>query len=366
MTDRLPPKTLRALFIDDTVPTSPDGTWTQVSISPNIWDFHRDSDDWGVYHPNTEGATSVLDRHWYADSGFFLARMLKVIAFNSTGITNMGNLFTHAWSLTELPSTIDTSSLRNMDYMFRECLALQEIPIMDTSNVETMQGTFASCWAITRLPYMDTTKVTNMNEMCLGCDKLVYFPQLITSNVVSFKDTFRECSALTDLPTIDTVSAFTTQGMFYDCLLLEDVNLTDTSNVVNMDSMFAGCSAMTAGPSMNTSNVTSMNAIFINCSAMSYIPTYDTSKVTDMRNMLRGCGVEVIPSFSADSVTNVVGFAQNATKVKSGALVMYNKFSSKNPLPTYDNTVFMNCGSDTVEGAAELAQIPESWGGTQA
>lgn len=51
--------------------------------------------------------------------------------------------------------------------------------------------------------------------------------------------------------------------------------------------------------------------------------------------------------------------------VESGALALYNKFNAASwqGAHTY---VFSNCGSNTTTGAAELAQIPSSWGGTGA
>jgi len=66
-------------------------------------------------------------------------------------------------------------------------------------------------------------------------------------------------------------------------------------------------------------------------------------------------------------------FVPNATSVyqmfagqvncESGILAAYNYLSS---ISTINNTAicFSDCGRDTTTGAAELAQIPSSWGGT--
>lgn len=48
------------------------------------------------------------------------------------------------------------------------------------------------------------------------------------------------------------------------------------------------------------------------------------------------------------------------TKVESGALSLYNKFSSAGWTTNYTKC-FYRCGSDTETGAAELAQIPSGW-----
>ncbi len=52
------------------------------------------------------------------------------------------------------------------------------------------------------------------------------------------------------------------------------------------------------------------------------------------------------------------------TNVTSGALAMYNYLITLPDLPNYYGDAFSGCGSNTVSGAAELAQIPTSWGGT--
>ena len=43
---------------------------------------------------------------------------------------------------------------------------------------------------------------------------------------------------------------------------------------------------------------------------------------------------------------------------------MYQQMSTQATPPTSYTDTFKNCGRDTTTGAAELAQIPESWGGT--
>jgi hypothetical protein len=48
------------------------------------------------------------------------------------------------------------------------------------------------------------------------------------------------------------------------------------------------------------------------------------------------------------------------TKVESGALALYQQASAQAIVPSHDRT-FYQCGSNTVTGAAELAQIPSDW-----
>jgi hypothetical protein len=56
----------------------------------------------------------------------------------------------------------------------------------------------------------------------------------------------------------------------------------------------------------------------------------------------------------------------DCTNVQSGALALYQQMSTQTTQPTVYGDCFTNCGSNTTTGAAELAQIPASWGGTGA
>ena len=78
--------------------------------------------------------------------------------------------------------------------------------------------------------------------------------------------------------------------------------------------------------------------MFSNCNALKRIPLFDTSSVTNMQIMFTGC-----------------------VNVESGALALYQQASTQTNPPASHNMTFYNCGSNTVTGAAELAQIPNDW-----
>jgi hypothetical protein len=73
-----------------------------------------------------------------------------------------------------------------------------------------------------------------------------------------------------------------------------------------------------------------------------------------------------IPLFDTSSATNVAGMFGGAKNVESGALALYQQMSTQDNPPSSYSSCFYQCGSNTVTGAAELAQIPTSWGGTMA
>ena len=83
--------------------------------------------------------------------------------------------------------------------------------------------------------------------------------------------------------------------------------------------------------------------MFRNCHSLTAVPLFDTSKVTNMQSMFNEC-----------------------INVQSGALALYQQASTQANPPLLHNSTFYNCGSNTQSGAAELSQIPSSWGGTGA
>lgn len=111
----------------------------------------------------------------------------------------------------------------------------------------------------------------------------------------------------------------------------------------------------------NIIGVTEVSYLFRNCSGLTSVSLFDTSTVTVMFRMFQNCsGLTVIPLFDTSSATNMNGMFQNCTNVESGALALYQQASSQATVPEHSGT-FYSCGSDTITGAAELAQIPDEW-----
>lgn len=63
------------------------------------------------------------------------------------------------------------------------------------------------------------------------------------------------------------------------------------------------------------------------------------------------------------NVTRCDEMFKDCPNVKSGQKALYDKLSAINTITNHADC-FKDCGSDTEEGRAELAQIPTSWGGT--
>ena len=142
----------------------------------------------------------------------------------------------------------------------------------------------------------------------------------------------------------------------------------DTSAVTNTNYMFASMPHCRTLPMFDFSNVQSIEAMF-NASYLEEIPDYDFSSVSgSITNLCQGCSsLKSVPdfTFTVNNLTLVDASFQGCVSVESGALSMYNKLSASTSITSHQWT-FGGCGSDTTTGAAELAQIPASWGGTGA
>lgn len=115
----------------------------------------------------------------------------------------------------------------------------------------------------------------------------------------------------------------------------------------------------------NTSGVTNMSYLFESSSSLTFVPLFDTSSCTNMRSMFNGCAaLTTVPLFDTSSIYTMLYMFRNCKNVESGALALYQQASGQQSPPTWFMDCFLKCGSNTTTGAAELAQIPSSWGGT--
>lgn len=88
------------------------------------------------------------------------------------------------------------------------------------------------------------------------------------------------------------------------------------------------------------------------------ISTNLSNAFSDCRNLVS------VALFDTSRATNVDKMFKNCYKMESGQLSFYNDLIALGAQITSHSNTFTNCGRDSVTGAAELAQIPTSWGGT--
>lgn len=138
----LPPFTIRCKFVPGYTPTAGD-IQTLVDAEENVWDIYKNSTDWSRLLSDDK------------------QNVLELLGANSTGVTNMRNMFFKCSALTSL-AIFDTSTVTNMSWMFNSCTSLTTVPLFNTRSCINMNYMFNYCDALEEIPLFDTSSVSNM------------------------------------------------------------------------------------------------------------------------------------------------------------------------------------------------------------
>jgi len=189
----------------------------------------------------------------------------------------------------------DTSNITNMGNMFYTARAFnQDIGRWDTSNVTDMNDMLAGATAFNQdIGRWDTSNVTNMMFMFLNARVFNQdISQWNTSKVTSMWGTFYRARAFNqDIGRWDTSKVTHMRVMFAEARAFnQNIGRWDTSNVTDMGLMFQDTKAFNQDISQwNTSNVTQMDSMFKEARAFNRdIGRWNTSNVTKMDNMFNG------------------------------------------------------------------------------
>ena len=154
-------------------------------------------------------------------------------------------------------SYINAENVKSMNQMFYGCEKLNTLilgPHWNTSLVTDMNGMFMGCRSIVTLNLLNfnTHNINNMQSMfanCAALQNLTFGEEFNTSNVTNMNSLFYGC---TSIDTID-ISCFNTSNvtdmncMFYGCTSLDTIVIGDnfdTSNVTSMKRMFYNCTSL--------------------------------------------------------------------------------------------------------------------------
>lgn len=322
------------------------GSWTKVQgVEENLWDYTFEDSDWASLFFKVEtGRDDVTYRtgSWdiwnidceIVDSGdltgitgfestFNAFENLLTVNIPSRITRSSGNTEPPFWKKTKLTTVHLGSVLGCPGSFFSGCTKLESVTIDFFNNRKNdgldAGGMFGNCYKLTSINFTFIQSPTNCSGMFAGCKALTQPPIFDTSAVTTMYSMFEDCESLTSTPLYDMRSCRDTGYMFRDCTSLE------------------------IAPNLDTSNVTDMRAMFLECSNLKQVPLYNTSKAKNMGSMFYNC-----------------------RKVEHGAVALYNQAVSQtgDEIVTVFAYCFMNCGIDTVSGAAENACIDPTWGGT--
>lgn len=151
-------------------------------------------------------------------------------------------------------------------------------------------------------------------------------------------------------------------GLFWGNTSLIRILGANSEGVTNMYRFACDCSSLQSIALFDTSAVTTIELGFcyVPCP---YYPLFDFHNVTNFTEPFYLAGIKEIPDWDVRSVTQCNFAFIQAYYVEKGAYNLYNKLNATGIVTDHFAT-FSQCGKDTVTGAAELAQIPSSWGGT--
>lgn len=191
-----------------------------------------------------------------------------------------------------------------------------------------------------------------------------------TSNVTSLNKTFDGCKSLTSICLFDTTNVTNFFRLFGYCENLEFVPNFNTENAISVSACFLNCKLLKNGPQLEFSkgNVgTRAQQMFDGCTSLEYVPNYNMGLCQVANYMFRNCSsLKKVPLLVCEDLINATSMFSGCRNVEEGALDFYNYLANKSTAVTTYTGCFTNCGADTETGAAELAQIPSSWGGTGA
>ena len=293
----------------------------------------------------------------------------KYIAWNTSSVTNMKSMFymdeyyfdngdkflnSSKWNNGQgsgehnSPLNWDTSNVKNMSYMFKECrhfnqnVSTKKVTIggstyisFDTKNVDNMGHVFSYCDSFNNGDKrFESNNPLNWNtDKCLNLRYTFgsFYPILDTDNPGSYNQPMENKSiTITGLPqgditytswnifisteVVDFESNYGSDGLIpYDMSFLffnqsgfnQDIGSWDTSNVNNMHAMFKNCS--TFNQPINTKQVTVNGHTYT---------AWNTHKVTNMDFMFSGCSefIQDIGSWDTSNVNNMSAMFQLCSK----------------------------------------------------
>lgn len=299
---------------------------TRVSSEPNVWDLYYADPNWyelvkGKFVTGNY-AVHVLDSNLtgVAVCEYLFSGNTRINSINLRGMSTVITL-SHGFDANNNLATVaisDVDSLYTLESAFEGDESLTTVTIgRTTESLERVEHCFDSCYRLTALPNLEMSGVKSLLDFAADCWAITTVPLYSTSNVTSFRETFNGCRNLV------TVPAF------------------DYSKVTQINDCFRYCRSITTLPQINSGVCLDFSMAFAECESLETLPSIDTTSAVDVGAMFEGC-----------------------RNVTSGSLALYNQLSGQAFPPTKHAFCFRYCGENTVTGAAELAKIPQDWGGT--
>ena len=146
---------------------------------------------------------------------------------------------------------------------------------------------------------------TNFSIMFYNCTSLTTIPLINTAAGTNFSIMFASCSSLTTIPLINTAAGTNFSSMFASCSSLTTIPLINTAAGTNFSSMFYNCYSLSTIPLINTAAGTDFSGMLVNCSSLTTIPLINTAAGTNFSSMFASCSsLTTIPLINTAAGTN--------------------------------------------------------------
>lgn len=234
--------------------------------------------------------------------------------------------------------------------------------LWDASNVQTTDWSTAF--------YRKWTSNSNQVEL-IDAGVLTKPITLSSQSGSTYYGLFAQDSYLVSVCPLSFPNATDCARLFHKCTNLAGSVSISCPSATTISDCFGGSNTdsnnvMTSATITTSSSLVTANQVFRGCKQLRSFSISNTSSVTNFGYMCTGCkALQTVPLLATGAATIVTNMFYNCNNVASGALALYTQMSTQTTPPATHTDCFKNCGSNTVTGAAELAQIPTTWGGTR-
>ena len=205
--------------------------WNDLINTIDNYDLHLDMKCKSYKNYNTSSQTeSGSCDSFYKAVRYTKTETLDISSFDTSNVTNMGNMFMNSKATTiKGLENFNTSKVTDMNRMFANSNASSlDVSKFNTSNVINMQSMFYN------------TKITKINVSNFDTSKVTDMSYMFYNNEIQ----------TLDLSSFDTNSVTNMQGMFSRDIYLKTIYIGskfNVSNVTNSADMFNECNNLVGG-----------------------------------------------------------------------------------------------------------------------
>ena len=312
----------------------------------------------------------------------------------ATKIENFQNMFLFCESLISLDlSDFSFSNAKDLSGMFFYCSSLETLILPKNeiaTKVEDISYMFAICFKLKTIDLsgISFAKIRNMNYLfsnCINLEKIIFPNDEEINNIEYFIYVFSNCHKLTSIdlskfnlekvkdlsylffscimletikfPTVKLNEVENFQNLFYNCTKLKSIDLSNISlsKAKNLDLMFANCESLLNiifAKNEEIRTIDSMNGTFSNCYLLNSIDIrhFYIDKDVNLINLFSNCySLKEIDIFNIETSksTSTFNFLNNVYSLEGCLYYSYDNIHSLNSLTIKSCSEYMGfhkCG----------------------